>query len=145
MQPSKIRVISICVFRRGNSILVFEGFDIARKTHYYRPLGGGIEPGERAVDAVRREIREEVQLESDGFELLGILENIFELDGKPRHEIVFVFDGRLVDESVYGTTLTVRDIGAPPTTACWRDLNSFDESHRLTPEGLISLLRPRRK
>lgn len=145
MQPSKIRVISICVFRRGNSILVFEGFDIARKTHYYRPLGGGIEPGERAVDAVRREIREEVQLESDGFESLGILENIFELDGKPRHEIVFVFDGRLVDESVYGTTLTVRDVGAPPTTACWRDLNSFDELHRLTPEGLLGLLRPPRK
>ncbi len=33
--------------------------------------------------------------------LLGIVENIFVYEGEPGHEMVFVYDGRFVDESLY--------------------------------------------
>ena len=45
-KPPFIRVIAICVFRIAERILVFEAFDSVKETPFYRPLGGGVEPGE---------------------------------------------------------------------------------------------------
>jgi len=74
--------ISICVIRRGDEILVFEARDEKRDLTYYRPLGGGIEFGERSDDAVRRELYEEIGAELDELRLLTVIENLFELEGK---------------------------------------------------------------
>lgn len=141
MKPQAIRVIAICLFRCGERILVFEAFDSAKGSPFYRPLGGGVQPGETTREAIVREIREEVGLEITHLDLLGTLENIFVCDGKPGHEIVFVYDGRFVDESVYQRNiLTVREDDGQTLRAVWRTLDSFDDYHRLVPECLPSLL-----
>lgn len=137
-----IRVIALCVFRRDGRILVFEGYDSVKHTHFFRPLGGGIEPNETSHTAVAREIKEELDLEATDFVLLGVLENIFTLDGLPKHEIVFVYDGRFVDETVYARPeLHGFEANGAPLRATWRTLDSFDDDHRLVPEGLHELLR----
>ena len=64
---------------------------------FYRVLGGSIDFGERAVDAVRREIREEVSSEIQDLELLEVVENMFEYAGEPGHDIVFLFKGTLAN------------------------------------------------
>ncbi len=141
-KPPRIRAIAICVFRREQSILVYEGNDSVTGLRFFRPLGGGVEPGETSRAAVAREITEELGLQSAGFKLLGVLENIFTLDGLPKHEIVFVYDGRFVDESVYAReALEGHEANGAPLRAAWRALDSFDEQHRLVPEGLRELLR----
>jgi 8-oxo-dGTP pyrophosphatase MutT (NUDIX family) len=141
-KPRGIRVIAVCVFRREESILVFDGYDSVKETYYYRPLGGGVEPGETTREAVAREIAEELGLQIDALKLLGVLENIFVLDGQPKHEIVFVYDGRFVDESVYARDeLHGWEANGEPLRATWRRLDSFEEKHRLVPEGLWELLR----
>ncbi len=61
--PDQIRPLALCLFRNSGRILVFEGYDPLKQQTFYRPLGGGIEFGERAEDAVRREIREEIRAE----------------------------------------------------------------------------------
>jgi len=43
----QIRPIAICAFLRNNRILVAEGFDPVKDETFYRPLGGGIEFGNR--------------------------------------------------------------------------------------------------
>ena len=86
-----IRPISICVLRRGDEILVMEARDESRDLTFYRPLGGGIEFGERSDDAVKRELQEEIGAELDELRLLTVLENLFEFEGKAWHEIVFVY------------------------------------------------------
>jgi 8-oxo-dGTP pyrophosphatase MutT (NUDIX family) len=101
-----------------------------------------VEPGETTREAVAREIAEELGLQIDALKLLGVLENIFVLDGQPKHEIVFVYDGRFVDESVYARDeLHGWEANGEPLRATWRRLDSFEEKHRLVPEGLWELLR----
>ena len=141
-KPARIRVIALCIFRRGERILVFEGYDSHTGARFYRPLGGGVEPGETTREAVVREIAEELGLHAVDLQFLGILENLFTLEGKAKHEIVFVYDGRFADETVYGReALHGREANNAPIRAEWRELNSFDEEGRLVPEGLRELLR----
>lgn len=54
MADKTIRNISICVFRKNDSILVFEGYDDVKEGYFYRPIGGGIEYGERSFDTLKR-------------------------------------------------------------------------------------------
>lgn len=83
MKPGKVRPLAICVFRRGDSILVAEGHDRVKRQTFYRPLGGRIEFGERAAETVARELREEIQQEVRDLRYLGTLENIFTYEGQP--------------------------------------------------------------
>lgn len=141
MKPEHIRVIAICLFRRDDAILVFDGFDAVKNSPFYRPLGGGVLPGETAEQALRREIGEELGQEITGLRLLGVLESLFECDGRPGHEIVFVYDGRFVDKSLYAqAALTIHEDNGDVQQATWRSLTSFDDYHRLVPEALAALI-----
>ena len=141
MKSEHIRVIAICLFRINGSILVFEGFDSVKGTYFYRPLGGEVDPGETTEEAIVREIHEELDQEIVDIHLLGVLENLFTLEGAPGHEIVFVYDGRFADVSVYKkTSLTVQEDNGDVLEATWRSLDSFNEFRRLVPESLPSLL-----
>ena len=141
MKPTKIRVIAICLFTRGRQILVFEGFDAVKESHYYRPLGGGVEPGERAADALQREIREELGQAVAEIQLLDVLENIFTVDGRPGHEIVFVYHARFVDPTVYAQeTLIAHEDNGDQLTVRWRDIDAFDGAHRLVPPELFGVI-----
>src|SRR4030042_4628948 len=101
MTANYVRVIAICVIQHGEKILVFEAYDSVNKKPFYRPLGGAVEFGETTDAALKREIREEISQEMTDLKLLGVLENLFTLEGKPGHEIVYVYDGRFADESAY--------------------------------------------
>lgn len=109
-----------------------------------RPLGGRIEFGELAADALRREIREELHAEIDRPELLGVLENLFVYLGEPNHEIVFVFDARFRDPSLFERheIPIAEDVWLEPAT--WVRLSSLGSGGTpLYPNGLLELLTAR--
>ena len=135
-----IRVVAICVFRYGERILVSEGIDTVKQERFARPLGGQVEAGETSAQAVVREIREELGCAATDLRLLGVLENIFEYQGRPGHEIVFVYDGRFVDETLYGRPELPMHEPGWATPALWRPLWPFGPACRLVPEGLHELL-----
>jgi 8-oxo-dGTP pyrophosphatase MutT (NUDIX family) len=142
MAANYIRVIAICVFRHGDKILVFEAFDSVDGRPFYRPLGGGVEFGETTQAALEREIKEELGEDITNIKLLTVLENLFMHEGKTGHEIVYVYDGRFKDTSIYGRdSLTVTEDNGEVLKATWRSLDSFNEYHRLVPEALTSLLK----
>ena len=87
---SVIRAKAICLFRHQGKVLLTQGFDPEKNEHYLMPIGG-IEFGERAVEAVQREVMEEIQQEICNVKQLHILENIFSFNGQQGHEIVFVY------------------------------------------------------
>lgn len=74
--------------------------------------------------------------------LLDVLENRFEYAGRPRHEIVFVFDARFSDPFLYDhSTLPVLKAGVGWEDARWISLQALtDGFERITPDGLLPLL-----
>ncbi|MEI7832809.1 MAG: NUDIX domain-containing protein [bacterium] len=140
MSSQQITVKALCLFRNGDSILVSDGYDSVKQESYCRPLGGSVEFGERAIDAVVREIREELGVEVHDVQLLGVLENLFTVDGEAGHQVMFVYDARFVDETLYTrTTLPFTEEGWASNEARWYNLTA-PEATRLVPEGLRVLL-----
>jgi ADP-ribose pyrophosphatase YjhB (NUDIX family) len=136
-----IRVIAICVFRHGDSILVSEGLDTVNGQRFARPLGGAVEEGEHSSDAVVREVREEIGQDVTDLRLLGVLENRFTYQGRPGHEIVFVYDARFADAALYVRPRIAMCEPGWDSPALWRPLDEFGPACPLVPEGLADLLR----
>ena len=141
MKKNKIRPLALCVFRHQNKILVSEGFDPTKNQTFYRPLGGGIEFGERSVEAARREIKEELNAEVTDLKYLGTLENIFVFDGNPGHEIVQIYDGKFVNAEFYEKTeFFGYEEGDGKFKVLWKNLGEFNSKIPLYPDGLLELL-----
>ncbi len=142
MASPHIRIVALCVFRQGHCVLVSDGVADAPGGAFCRPLGGAVEYGERAADAVVREIEEELGVAVCEVRLLGVLENLFIYNGQRGHEIVFVYDARFVDESLYArATLPFHEAGWATESARWLDLRTAGhDGVRLVPEGLAELL-----
>ncbi len=141
-KKAKIRPLAICVFRRGNRIFVFEGYDSVKKQTFYRPLGGRIEFGEPAADTVKRELMEEIGQKVKKLRYLGTLENIFTYEGDPGHEIVLVFDGQFADKSIYKReVVTGYESGNGEFKCMWKSLDFFHKGKApVYPDGLLDLL-----
>ena len=142
MKKKRIRPVALCVFLNNDRIFVFEGYDKVKDEVFYRPLGGGIEFGETAEDAVRRELKEEINAEVGELRYLGLLENIYTFNGKPYHEIVILFDGALVDSRLYDQAVIVgEEANGDTIRAMWKRLDEFgEEKSILYPPGLLELL-----
>lgn len=138
----RIRPIAIGVVRRGSEILVFDAVDAVTGERFHRPLGGGIEFGERAAGAVVRELREETGYRVGVDGLLGVVENVFTHEGREHHEICFVFDVHFEDRSAYERDafeivelINGKEVRLP---AIWVDPDSLEAP--LYPDGLAGLL-----
>ena len=141
---NQIRPLAICVFRHNDHILVAEGYDPIKGETFYRPLGGGIEFGERSEDTIRREVREEIGAEVGRLKYLGTLENIFAFNGFPGHEIVAVYDGELVEAGLYDQAMILgKEVDIEESfNAMWKHLEEFESGNLiLYPDGLLNLLR----
>ena len=138
----RVRSIVVCLFRRGDQILVMEVPDTLKGIVGYRPLGGGIEHGEYSTDAVRREIREELGVELTGVTHLGVTENIFTYMGKLGHEIVFVYEADAAEPRIYEVDrLQAYEDDGSPFEVVWKSMKDFnDATAPLYPEGLLELL-----
>ena len=138
----QIRPIALGVVRRGQEILVFDAYDSVKGQRFHRPLGGGIEFGERAADALARELHEETGFAFRVGRLLGVLESVFVHEGVPGHEIAFVFEAESEDaafseldelqvvETIRGQEHRLR--------AIWIDPEQVDVP--VYPDGLLDLI-----
>lgn len=139
----RIRTIALCLFSHQGKILVSEDLDTVKGSTYARPLGGGIEFGERATDAIRREILEELGEAIENVELIAVLENLFTLEAASGHEIVFLYDARFVDRSCYDKPHldgVEHEVNAH-FKALWRTPAELRAANiRLVPEPLEALL-----
>ena len=139
----QIRPIALCVFHHNNRILVFEGYDKVKDEIFYRPLGGGIEFGEKGTDAIRRELKEEINVDITDLEYLGMLENIYTFNGGSYHELVLVYDSALVEVGLYEQAMILgKEANGDDIRAMWKELDEFKEGKSiLYPPGLLEMLK----
>lgn len=143
MSEHRIRPLALCIFHHRGKILVnqFQDTEQEQRT-LYRPLGGGIEFGERSADAIAREVQEELGLSIHGIRLLGTLESLFTHAGKPGHEIVQVYNATFDDADVYERNeIQGHESDGAAFQAKWCDTTNFSPASPLVPEGLEDLLK----
>ena len=137
-----IRPTALCVIRRVEQILVQRMAPRPDGVPAFRPLGGGIEFGEYAIDAARREMQEELGANVVNPLFLGTFENIFRSNGEPAHEIAFIYEAQFPDPSWYEceTFAGLEDDGAE-IHAAWKPLLAFEQGKALLyPEGPLAVL-----
>ncbi|MGD8404473.1 MAG: NUDIX domain-containing protein [Anaerolineales bacterium] len=141
---SQIRPLAICLFSHNDKILVSEEHDPAKGETFYRPLGGGIEFGEHSTNTIHRELMEEIGAQVKNLVYLGTIENIFIFNGIPGHEIVQVYDGKLVKFGLYEQAVISgheADVNLPMKVV-WKGLDEFGPGQSiLYPEGVLEMLR----
>ena len=138
----RIRPIAVGLVWSAGRLLVEHGFDAVKGQAFHRPPGGGIEFGERALDTVRREFLEEMNVAVTPTRLAGVIENIFEFEGRPHHEIVFLIEARFEDPHMYDRAeFEIQEADATRTIATWKSLDELAAGNApLYPEGLLGLL-----
>ncbi|MBR1871314.1 MAG: NUDIX domain-containing protein [Kiritimatiellae bacterium] len=82
-----IEVIARGVAKRGGKVLLCKA---KSSTTTYLP-GGHVEFGEKARQALVREVREEMGIPSAASDFLGVVENSFTQHGKPHAEVNLVY------------------------------------------------------
>ena len=120
---ARIRLVALAVIRDGSRLLV-RRYKAPNGDRYYRPLGGAVEFGERAAQTAKRELREEIGAEIENVRHLATLEDLFERNGEPAHQIVFLFDADFVDRSHYTAELIIgTESSGKRIEAVWVDVS----------------------
>lgn len=140
MKTSNIRPIALVLIRHADRVLVSMGRDDVKGTSFCRPLGGGIEFGERSVEAARREIREEVGASLVNEKLLSVIENVFEYNGAPGHELLFLYSGEIVEGDILAKE-RIEILDKPGTFAQWVPASDIKNGTvMMYPEGVAAFL-----
>jgi mRNA interferase MazF len=148
-KKKRIRPLALCIFQREDKIFVSKGYDAVLDETFYRPIGGKIEFGEYGHETVAREVMEEISAEVVDVTYLDTLENIFIFDGRAGHEVVLIYDGQFVDDTLNGDDIVIQgtDDDNILFDAMWKPLDFFraEDSPPLYPNGLLELLATYRK
>lgn len=110
-----IRNISVGLPVKDGHVLALFGRDELIGLDFLRAIGGGIEFGERAEEALHREFMEELGVRLESATRLGVFDNIFTYEGEAAHEIAHVYevDCAELDALPLDAELHVLDEGSP--------------------------------
>ena len=97
-----------------------------KKGGYTYLPGGHIEFGEKGAEALRREVREELGVDSTVGDLLGVVESSFVQHGKPHAEISLVYRLSLADLDAKSQEDWIEVV--------WWPVDRLDEANLLPPE-----------
>lgn len=134
----EIRPVVLGMVKKDNKILVGKGFDSTKSEEFYRSLGGGIEFLEDSKSALKREFKEEIDIDITVGEFLGISENIFTYNGKNAHELILFYNVEIKNND-YKKSYHIID--EEEQDAIWVDIDRFKSNElKLYPEETLKYL-----
>ena len=132
----EIRPIVLGIVKKGNKLLVNKGYDKVTNKEFYRCIGGGIEFLENSKDALKREFKEELNIDIEVGGFLGIAENIFTFNGKNAHELILFYNVFIKDEDYKEKYIIDGEVNA-----MWIDINKFQNKELIIyPEQIFRYL-----
>ena len=135
----EIRPIVLGVVKRGNKILVSEGYDKVKDEVFYRSIGGGIEFLEESKEALKREFKEELNIDIKVGDFLGIAENIFTYNGKNAHELILFYNVE-IDEKDYKEKYHIIEENEE-SDAMWINVDKFKNKElKIYPEEMFKYI-----
>ena len=135
----EIRPIVLGIVKKGNKILVSEGYDKVKNEVFYRSIGGGIEFLENSKEALKREFKEELGIDIIVGEFLGIAENIFTYNGKNAHELILFYEVN-IKENDYKEKYHIIDDNSE-SDAMWIEIDKFKNKElKIYPEEIFKYI-----
>ena len=135
----EIRPIVLGIVKKDNRILVSKGYDKVKDEVFYRSIGGGIEFLEDSKEALKREFKEELNINISVGKFLGIAENIFTYNGKNAHELILFYNVDIKDKD-YKEKYHIIDDNCE-TDAMWIDITKFKNKElKIYPEQMFKYL-----
>lgn len=104
---------------------------------FHRLIGGSVEHGEPHQDAIVREVDEELSASIHHLTFLAAVESIFHNKGRPGHEIVFLYTGRL-DPFPALTDTFLTEIDGTVLPVVWRPFRDEQEPLPLFPSAAVT-------
>lgn len=96
---------------------------------FYFPVGGRIQFGENSVDALKREIKEELNIEVEDFEFAVYAENFFHERGQDFHEVSPYY--RISLEEKF--TPPTQDVNGKPLVFEWLKIKELPQLNVMPP------------
>ncbi|UNK70269.1 NUDIX domain-containing protein [Microbacterium sp. H1-D42] len=137
----RIRNIAVGLIVREGWVLAEEYAATDQHPRFLRALGGGIDFGELAEDAVRREFAEELGVDLSETRLLAVTENRFTLAGRRGHEIVHVFAIRCQELEAMPVEERRRVLDSRAVAGWFRLDDLGDDTLPFYPQGIVEIAR----
>ena len=113
------------------------------KTDFVHMQGGRVHAGESTLDAIKRELKEELKLENVEPKLIKISEQFFVFDNTKYHELNFVYYVKLKNNNSLAQSDNIQNYDNQTQTMVWikrKDLNKY----KILPEFIYNIKKSRK-
>ena len=137
LNNQKLNIRACAIIIHDNKLLVHNNVNES----HVALVGGRVKIGESSEQTIRREIMEEMGKKIEIIEYVSTIENFFEADDMPYHEIMFVYRVDFKNEEDKKIIETIHNVeGEDELRYDWIDLDKINE-YPLKPDILKDLLR----
>ena len=139
LDNKKLNIRACALIIHNNKLLVHNNVNES----HVALVGGRVKIGESSEDTLKREIKEEMGKEIEILEYVSTIENFFDADDMPYHEIMFVYRVDFKDDADKKIIDSIKNIeGEDELRYDWIDLDKI-EQYPLKPQILKRMIKKR--
>ena len=136
LDSQKLNIRACAIIIHDNKLLVHNNVNDS----YVALVGGRVEIGESSEQTIRREIMEEMGKEIEILEYVSTIENFFDVDDMPYHEIMFVYRVDFKNEEDKKIVDTIHNVeGKDELRYDWVDFDKINE-YQIKPKILNNMI-----
>ena len=137
LDNKKLNIRACALIIHNNKLLVHNNVNES----HVALVGGRVKIGESSEDTLKREIKEEMGKENEILEYVSTIENFFDADDMPYHEIMFVYKVDFKNDEDKKIIDSIKNIeGEDELRYDWIDLDKIEE-YTLKPQILKSMIK----